>query len=247
MNEPILLGCLLERGPHPELGPKEDGLSLAFRSSSSIRHIAFTKASTSSEPVSEPSQSFLHTAQNGVYQSPGAMENEIETVPDRPQLLPVQFGAHPDPSDDHALQSVILPSICHPHTPCALHATPPGPRLRRGKRRQVLVGVGDEVDRKASPPGCLPSFLDRRGTRSSHARHTEQSSDLFLRFVEFCFVPHLNVCVEKLLIPVLRGGRYWGSSSKYVRRWAQSADRSLVDGWRVRATTGVRCPCGRRA
>ena len=68
MNEPILLGCLLERDP--ELGLKEDGLSLAFRSSSSIRHIAFTKASTSSEPVSEPSQSFLCATRRGVCQSP---------------------------------------------------------------------------------------------------------------------------------------------------------------------------------
>ena len=64
MSEPILLGCLLERDPHPEFGPKEDGLSLAFRSSSSIRHIAFTKASTPSEPVSDPSQSFLHIARD---------------------------------------------------------------------------------------------------------------------------------------------------------------------------------------
>ena len=64
MNEPILLGCLLEMDP--ELGPEEDGLSLAFRSSSSIRHIAFTKASASREPVSEPSQSFLRATRRGV-------------------------------------------------------------------------------------------------------------------------------------------------------------------------------------
>ena len=67
-SEPILLGCLLGRDPYPEFGLNEDGLSLAFRSSSSIRHIALTKASTSSEPVSEPSHSFLHT---GVRQNPG--------------------------------------------------------------------------------------------------------------------------------------------------------------------------------
>jgi hypothetical protein len=72
--EPILLGCLLEMDPFPEFGLKEDGLSLAFRSSSSIRHIAFTKASTSSEPVSEPSQSFLHTVRSRGSQKPGAIE-----------------------------------------------------------------------------------------------------------------------------------------------------------------------------
>jgi len=88
MNEPILLGCLLDGATHPEFGPKEDGLSLAFRSSSSIRHIAFTKASTSSEPMSEPSQSFLHKVGKWCIRT-RVMEKEMKIVPDYPQLLPI--------------------------------------------------------------------------------------------------------------------------------------------------------------
>ena len=171
----------------------------------------------------------------------------MKILPDHPQLLPIQLGAHPDPSDNHSLQSVILPSLSHPHTRRTLHTTSPRTWLRWGERRQILVRVGDQIDRKASPPGCLPSFLDRRRTRSPHARHTKQPCDLSLRLVEFCFIPCVDVRVEKLLVSVLRGGRYWGSPSKLIRGRGQRANDSLVDGWRMQATTGVGCSCGRRA
>ena len=65
-----------------------------------------------------------------------------------------------------------------------------------------------------------------------------------MRLVEFRFLPHVDVRVEELLVPVPRGGGYWGLPGEFVRGWVHTTGGTIVDRWRVRATTSVRRSCG---